>query len=62
MPRTATTFAAELSAKLLPMISRPSGRPAAVKEVIGAYCAVVTHLTRDYARLLQILRACECEF
>jgi hypothetical protein len=59
MPRTASTFATELTTKLTPMISRPSGGFGSLKEVIGAFCAVTTYLTKDYGKLIQILRACE---
>lgn len=61
MPRTASTFANDLACKLLPMISRPSGGFSSLNEVVGCFCAVVTHLTKDYGRLIQILRACEGE-
>ena len=43
----------------MPMIQKPSGGFQAVKEVVGCLCAVVNHLTREYSRLVMLLRACE---
>jgi cohesin loading factor subunit SCC2 len=62
MPRTASTFASELTAKLKPMIAKPSGGYPTVKETIGCYCAVINHLTKDYKGLMNILRACHGMF
>ncbi|EIW73035.1 hypothetical protein TREMEDRAFT_59198 [Tremella mesenterica DSM 1558] len=59
MPRTASTFATDLVKALLPMISKPAGGFQALKETIGCFCVVTTCLTRDYTRLIAVLRACE---
>lgn len=62
MPRTASSFAIELTNKLKPMIQKPSGGFPIMKETIGCYCAVVNHLTKDYKGLMNILRACLRQF
>lgn len=59
MPRTASTFASDLSKALLPMINKPSGHFKALEETIGCFCVVVERLTRDWASLMRIFRACE---
>ena len=59
MPRSASTFAADLQAALMPMIGKPSGGFQTMREVVGCFCAVTNHLTRDYTKLLKLLRACE---
>ncbi|RSH84025.1 Sister chromatid cohesion protein 2 [Saitozyma podzolica] len=59
MPRAASNFATDLTKALLPMISKPSGGLSALKETIGCFCAVTTYLTKDYIRLVTVLRACE---
>ncbi|CAD6587723.1 MAG: Sister chromatid cohesion protein 2 [Tremellales sp. Tagirdzhanova-0007] len=58
MPRSASTFAADLQAALMPMIGKPSGGFQTMREVVGCFCAVTNHLTRDYTKLLKLLRAC----
>ncbi|WWC90225.1 uncharacterized protein L201_005158 [Kwoniella dendrophila CBS 6074] len=61
MPRTASSFAADLTKKLMPMISKPAGGFQALRETIGCFCAVTTHLTKDWTRLINVLRACEAK-
>ncbi|WVQ82810.1 hypothetical protein IAT38_004942 [Cryptococcus sp. DSM 104549] len=61
MPRTASTFAQDLTKALMPMITKPSGGFQALKETIGCLCAVTNHLTKDWARLITVLRACEAK-
>jgi cohesin loading factor subunit SCC2 len=61
MPRAASTFASDLQNALMPMIRKPSGGFQTIKEVVGCYCAVVDHLTRDYKPLIQLLKACAGE-
>ncbi|WWC57550.1 uncharacterized protein I303_100082 [Kwoniella dejecticola CBS 10117] len=61
MPRTASTFAADLTKKLMPMISKPAGGFQALRETIGCFCAVTNHLTKDWAKLINVLRACEAK-
>ncbi|KAK4684433.1 cohesin loading factor subunit SCC2, partial [Tremellales sp. Uapishka_1] len=59
MPKAASTFAQDLSNKLLPMINRPAGGMSALKELVGCYCVVTTLLTREYAGLIKLLKSCE---
>ncbi|WRT63186.1 uncharacterized protein IL334_000089 [Kwoniella shivajii] len=61
MPRTASTFASDLTKKLMPMISKPAGGFQVLRETIGCFCAVTNHLTRDWTRLITVLRACEAK-
>ncbi|OCF60187.1 hypothetical protein L486_02867 [Kwoniella mangroviensis CBS 10435] len=61
MPRTASTFASDLTKKLMPMISKPAGGFQALRETIGCFCAVINFLTRDWTRLINVLRACEAK-
>ncbi|ORY23265.1 hypothetical protein BCR39DRAFT_549569 [Naematelia encephala] len=59
MPRTASSFASDLSRVLMPMINKPTGGLQGLKEIIGCFCILVNHLTKDYVGLLRILKACE---
>ncbi|KAK8844801.1 hypothetical protein IAR55_006651 [Kwoniella newhampshirensis] len=61
MPRTASTFAQDLTKALMPMISKPTGGFQALRETIGCFCAVTNYLTKDWARLITVLRACEAK-
>ena len=57
----------------MPMISKPTGgfqvryllelklTVKALKETVGCFCVVTSHLTRDYVALVRVLRACEGE-
>ncbi|WVQ94119.1 hypothetical protein IAU59_001197 [Kwoniella sp. CBS 9459] len=61
MPKTASTFATDLTKSLMPMISKPAGGFQALKETIGCFCAVTNYLTKDWTRLINVLRACEAK-
>ncbi len=61
MPRAASTFANDLQVKIRPMISRVSGGYKNVPELVACYCAVINHLTKDYAPVLTLLQACDGE-
>nr|XP_019013987.1 uncharacterized protein I206_00064 [Kwoniella pini CBS 10737]OCF52768.1 hypothetical protein I206_00064 [Kwoniella pini CBS 10737] len=61
MPRTASSFAADLTKKLMPMISKPAGGFQALRETIGCFCAVTNYLTKDWSKLINVLRACEAK-
>ncbi|KAL7420405.1 Sister chromatid cohesion protein 2 [Cryptotrichosporon argae] len=61
MPRASSTFANDLAKQLMPMIGKPTGGLSALKETIGCFCAVVTYLTKDYAKLISVLRSCEAK-
>ena len=43
------------------MINKPTGGFQALKETIGCFSAVTAYLTRDFSRLITILRACEAK-
>ncbi|TYJ53043.1 hypothetical protein B9479_006320 [Cryptococcus floricola] len=61
MPRTASTFANSLTKTLMPMISKPAGGFTALREIIGCFCAVTKHLTKDWPKAINVLRACEAK-
>lgn len=61
MPRTASTFALDLTKSLMPMISKPSGGFQALRETIGCFCAVTNYLTKDWTKVITVLRACEAK-
>ncbi|EAL23165.1 hypothetical protein CNBA5100 [Cryptococcus deneoformans B-3501A] len=61
MPRTASTFALDLTKSLMPMISKPSGGFQALRETIGCFCAVTNYLTKDWMKVITVLRACEAK-
>ncbi|WVW81234.1 hypothetical protein I302_103225 [Kwoniella bestiolae CBS 10118] len=61
MPKTASTFASDLTKKLMPMISKPAGGFQALRETIGCFCVVINCLTRDWGKLINVLRACEAK-
>ncbi|WVR03096.1 hypothetical protein IAU60_000086 [Kwoniella sp. DSM 27419] len=61
MPRTASSFASDLTKALMPMISKPAGGFQALREIIGCFCAVTVNLTKDWIRLITVLRACEAK-
>ncbi|WVO15130.1 hypothetical protein L204_102774 [Cryptococcus depauperatus] len=58
MPRTASMFAQDLTKALLPMITRPAGGFQSLREVIGCLCVVTNNLTKDWMRVLSVLKAC----
>ncbi|KIR30957.1 cohesin loading factor subunit SCC2 [Cryptococcus deuterogattii LA55] len=61
MPRTASTFALDLTKSLMPMISKPSGGFQALRETIGCFCAVTNYLTKDWMKVIAVLKACEAK-
>ncbi|KIR53758.1 cohesin loading factor subunit SCC2 [Cryptococcus gattii Ru294] len=61
MPRTASTFALDLTKSLMPMISKPSGGFQALRETIGCFCAVINYLTKDWMKVIAVLKACEAK-
>ncbi|KAG6888734.1 hypothetical protein C0995_006386 [Termitomyces sp. Mi166 len=59
MPKTAVKFAQELQTALQPMIIKPSGGGVQVlQESVACMCIVVQHLTRDFTRLVNLLKSC----
>ncbi|TRM61170.1 hypothetical protein BD626DRAFT_502962 [Schizophyllum amplum] len=59
MPKTAVKFGHDLQATLQPMIVKPNMRNLnTLQETIACICAVVKHLTHDYARLVNLLKSC----
>ncbi|KZT19995.1 ARM repeat-containing protein [Neolentinus lepideus HHB14362 ss-1] len=60
MPKTAAQFGADLQQALQPMIIKPSsaGGVQTLQETVACACAVVTHLTHDFMRLVALLKSC----
>ncbi|KAF8889236.1 hypothetical protein CPB85DRAFT_1441418 [Mucidula mucida] len=59
MPRTNTKFGGELQTALQPMIIKPSsGGIQVLQESVATLCSVVQHLTKDFTRLVFLLKSC----
>lgn len=60
MPKTAAQFGADLQQALQPMIIKPSsaGGVQTLQETVACACAVVSHLTHDFLRLVALLKSC----
>ncbi|TFK52693.1 hypothetical protein OE88DRAFT_1628274 [Heliocybe sulcata] len=60
MPKTAAQFGTDLQQALQPMIIKPSsaGGVQTLQETVACACAVVTHLTHDFMRLVALLKSC----
>lgn len=60
MPMTAAKFGQDLQLALQPMIIKPSGNGGVqiLQEAVRCMCVVVEHLTKDFGRLVNLLKSC----
>ncbi|KAK0188221.1 hypothetical protein F5146DRAFT_1062556 [Armillaria mellea] len=58
LPKTTSKLGQELQAALQPMIIKPTAGLQVLQECIACMCTVVQHLTRDFVRIVALLKSC----
>ncbi|KAK0464696.1 uncharacterized protein EV420DRAFT_1725943 [Desarmillaria tabescens] len=58
LPKTTSKLGQELQAALQPMIIKPTAGLQVLQECIACMCTVVHHLTRDFVRIVALLKSC----
>ncbi|KAH8915687.1 ARM repeat-containing protein [Atractiella rhizophila] len=62
MPKSASKFAHDLQATLMPMINKPSNInnnfQQGLQELIACFCAVVNYQTKEYSKVISVFKAC----